>query len=156
MPIYIDVELHGSIPAGIVPEIIHRYKLHLEGVLGDTGVDLIRAYLPTQYMYLGFNGGDPYYNPVPPNAGALVASIHTDRAAADHQLIVGDDLVYGPWIEGVAVGNTFIWPGRIQRGLSARFPGYHTFRKITQVLDAAVSDIAYREIQPYIREINDY
>jgi hypothetical protein len=156
MPIEINVEIHGSIPDGVVPDILHRYKIHLEGVLGDMSVNLIRAYLPTQYMYLGNNGGTPYKNPVPPGAGALVASIHTDRTADDAQLVVGDDLIYGPWIEGVAIGNTFFWPGRVRAGLSPRFPGYHTFRKITQVIDRAATDIAYEEIQPYIEEINVY
>jgi hypothetical protein len=156
MTIYIDVTLRGSIPAGIVPGIIHRYKVHLEGVLGDMSVNLIRACLPTQYMYLGNNGGDPRHNPIPPNAGALVASIHTRRDTQDSELVVGDDLIYGPWIEGVAVGNTFFYPGRVKRGMGGRFPGYHTFRKMTQIVDSATPDIAYTEIQPYIREINDY
>lgn len=156
MTIFIDVTLHGSIPAGVAPGIINRYKMHLEGVLGDMGVNLVRAYLPTQYMYLGNHGGDPRHNPIPPNAGALVASIHTRRDTIDSNLVIGDDLIYGPWIEGVAVGNTFFYPGRVRRGMSARFPGYFTFRKMTQVLDIATPDIAYTEIQPYIREINSY
>jgi len=158
MGIEIIVTLQGSIPAGVAPAIIHRYKVHLEGVLGDMGVNLVRAYLPTQYMYLGHNGGvaGSYKNPVPPNAGALVASIHTRRDTTDAQLVIGDDLIYGPWIEGVAIGNTFFYPGRVRKGLTGRFPGYHTFRKMTQVLDNATPDIAYTEIQPYIREINDY
>jgi hypothetical protein len=156
MPIFIDVTLHGSIPAGVAPAIIHRYKVHLEEKLGDLGVNLVRAYLPTQYMYLGQHGGTPRKNPVPPGAGALVASIHTRRDTTDAQLVVGDDLIYGPWIEGVAIGNTFFYPGRVRAGQSARFPGYHTFRKMTQVLDQATPDIAYTEIQPYIREINNY
>src|ERR1700679_2590958 len=58
--IIIDVQLHGSIPEMIVGDILHRYKIHVEDLLGDMAVDMIRAYLPTQYMYLGANGGDPY------------------------------------------------------------------------------------------------
>jgi len=156
MTIHIDVTIHGSIPAMITDGIIHRYKVHLEEKLGEMGVNLVRAYLPTQYMYLGRHGGTPRKNPIPPGAGALVASIHTRRDTTDAQLVIGDDLIYGPWIEGVAIGNTFFWPGRVRKGLSGRFSGYHTFRKMTQVLDRATPDIAYTEIQPYIREINNY
>jgi hypothetical protein len=156
MTIHFDVNLHGSIHTGVVGDIIHRYKVDLEGTLGDMGVDMIRSYLPTQYMYLGNNGGWPYHNPIPPDAGALEASIYTRRDSVDSQLVTTDSAIVGPWIEGVAIGNSFIWPGRIRHGLGGRFPGYFAFRKMTQVLDLATSNVAYTEIQPYIREINDY
>jgi hypothetical protein len=156
MTIFITVNLRGPISDGLSADILHRYKIHIEKVLADMGVNLIRAYLPTQYMYLGNNGGWAYHNPVPPDAGALVASIHTQDAVTDGQLVTTDSAIVGPWIEGVAIGNTFFWPGRVRRGLSPRFPGYHTFRKMTQVLDSAAHDIAYTELQPYIEELNDY
>jgi hypothetical protein len=150
-----DVSLHGAIADDMVEPILDRYAHHLEGVLADKGVAMIRAYLPTQYMYLGANGGDPFRNRVPPGAGHLVTTIH-DISVADYALIVQDEGVYGPWIEGEAIGNNFFWPGRVRRGLSPRFSGYHTFRKIADALDDMAEEVAEEEIQYYIREINNY
>jgi hypothetical protein len=156
MGIRLYVDLSGAIISGYAAEEIHRYKLDLEDTLADIAVDTIRTYLPTQYMYLGNNGGDPRYNPVPPGAGELEESIHSRRVSDDYELVIGDDVIYGPWIEGVAVGNTFFWPGRVRRGLSPRFPGYHAFRLATQIVDNMAEEVAYAELPRYIEEINSY
>jgi hypothetical protein len=134
---------------------IKRYRRRISQAIADEGVRLIRAYLPTQYMYLGHHGGDPHHNPVPPNAGELAASIVTDRVRTDRVLIRGDMVTYGAWIEGIDDRNLIVWPGRLRRGLSGRFPGYHTFRIIRQVLDERAKGIAERELPRYLKEIND-
>jgi hypothetical protein len=152
--IYIDVNISGPIWEGRAPGIIRRYRDHLLDALGDEAIGRIRAYLPTQYMYLGHNGGTPFRNPVPPDAGRLEASIHSYREAPELAIVTDDPIIYGPWIEGIAIGNTFFWPGRVRAGLSPRFPGYHTFRIITGQLVVESGVIADREIQPFIVELN--
>jgi hypothetical protein len=154
--IWMEVNLHGAIAEGLADGIMERYRSHLEDELGNKGASMTRAYLPTQYMYLGHNGGNPKNNPIPGDAGFLVSTIHKDISVDNHTLVVQDEAIYGPWIEGIAVGNTFFWPGRVSRGMSPRFEGYHTFRKITGVLNDMAFDIAMQELPPYLHEINDY
>lgn len=154
--IEIRVDAHGAIVDGFAVAEITRYTRHVEDVLGDRAVTMIRAYLPSQYMYLGHNGGDPRHNPIPADAGRLQESIHTERSVADSEVVVGDAVTYGAWIEGVSSLNAVVWPGRARRGLSSRFPGYHTFRVMTQVLRDVAVDIAYSELPTYIEEINTY
>jgi hypothetical protein len=105
-------------------------------------------------MYLGHNGGDSRHNPVPPNAGALAASVVAEMQTQEQYLIRGDRVTYGPWIEGVDALNNVVWPGRIRRGLSPRFPGYHTFRIIADELNIKAPGIAEIEITPYLGELN--
>lgn len=150
------VDLKGAIAHGAAGPIMHRYKINLEQKLAERGQRMIRAYLPTQYMYLGNNGGDPISNPIPPDAGRLQESVVTDFVADDYYLVKTDEAIVGPWIEGIAVGNTFIWPGRIRRGLSPRFPGYHAFRHATQVLNDVAFEVAQTELPYYIEQINTY
>lgn len=150
----VKIDLSGPVADGLAPGIMYRYARHVETVLGDRAVTDIRAYLPTQYMYLGHNGGDPFHNPVPGNAGALQASIHSERARPEEVLVTDDPATYGAWIEGVDALNAVHWPGRVRRGLSPRFPGYHAFRKIAQQLRAEAPSIAEGELPPFILEMN--
>lgn len=156
MEFHIGVDLHGAIVSGFAVEEMHRYKLGVEEVIAKRGVSMIRAYLPTQYMYLGHDGGNPESNPVPPDAGALAASITNELSTEESQVIRGDLVHYGAWIEGTDTLNAKVWEGRVDRGLSARFPGYHTFRIIAQELDKMAGDIAERELPRYIEAINVY
>lgn len=115
-------------------------------------------YLPTQYMYLGHNGGDPVHNPIPADAGYLVSTIHSRRETADSVLVLDGgypQVIYGPWIEGIAPGNFYIWPGRIRRGLSPRFPGYHAFQKVAFDVQAVAADLAEEKLPPYLAALND-
>lgn len=156
MDLEINVGLRGAIVDGFAVEEMHRYKLRVEEVIAEHGVSMIRTYLPTQYMYLGHSGGNPKSNPVPPGAGTLAASVVNELQVDESQVIRGDLVTYGAWIEGVDALNMRIWGGRVQRGLSPRFPGYHTFRIITQELDKIAEDIAYAELPRYIEAINVY
>lgn len=154
MKITFDTSVSGPLFDGTAPAIIKRYTEKVGAVIGDKAVSDIRAYLPTQYMYLGHSGGDPRHNPIPGNAGALQASIVAERASSERVMVYGDRVTYGAWIEGVSDLNAVIWPGRLRRGLPGRFPGYHTFRIIAQELNKEASDIAYREMPPYLAELN--
>lgn len=149
----ITIDAHGSIFDGRAEAIVSRYAHDLQEKLADTGVSWIRAYLPTQYMYLGHNGGNPKDNPIPANAGYYQSVIH-HVDSGDSVLIHDTPCVYGPWLEGVGSKNPVVWPGRLKRGLSGRFDGYHTFKVISQRLDAAATGIAYEMLPKYVEEIN--
>lgn len=151
----VSVEAQGPLFQMGTPEaIMARYREMVGNEIAEEGQRRIRAYLPTQYMYLGNSGGDPKHNPVPPNAGFLAASVRVDRVVSDSAIITTDPVIYGPWIEGIAPGNEREWPGRVARGLPGRFPGYHTFRIIGQELNAEADAIAYRVLPQYIAELN--
>lgn len=149
-----EVSFQGPLFDGRAGPIIHRYAEHLASVISDRAVTDIRAYLPTQYMYLGHHGGDIRHNPVPANAGELAASVVAERQTDERYLVRGDRVTYGAWIEGDSAMNNVVWPGRIRRGLSPRFPGYHTFRIIADELNVEASGIAETEILPYLGELN--
>lgn len=153
MLIYLDLSRHGPFFNGGIPVIMDRYCRHLEDVIGDDAVARIRAYLPDQYMYLGHHGGTPRFNPIPPNAGELEAAIHSERQVRDAVVVNDDPVTYGAWIEGVDSRNLIVWPHR-RNPPPRRFPGYHTFRTITQILNVEAADIAYRELPTYLEEMN--
>jgi len=159
MAIIVTVDGSGPVFDGEWEPIMHTYQIRLEDKLGDMAVDRIRAYLPTQYMYLGHNGGDPINNPPPPDAGFLVAHIMAHRETMDSVMVTDGGypaMIYGPWIEGVAPGNEYFGiTGRMKRGLPGRFQGYHAFRRTADYLNAAVEDIATIELQPYLEALND-
>lgn len=154
MAIEIQVDIKGPLFDGRAEAAIFAYCRHVENKLGHTGQSMIRAYLPTQYKYLGHNGGSPAFNPIPPNAGNLVANIETHRELTDLVLITDGNVFYGPWIEGVDAANWIVWPHR-RNPPPRRFPGYFAFRKITTVLNLSAESIAIEDLPPFLRIMND-
>jgi hypothetical protein len=148
-----DITAKGPVVEGTTAPIMDAYDRRVTDVLGDLAVQLIKAYLPTQYMYLGMNGGSPRFNPIPANAGTYQSGIHTDRVSDDVNLVHDTPVVYGPWLEGVGSRNPIVWPHH-RNPPPRRFPGYHTFRKMAQVVNVHKYDIAERELQPFIRTLN--
>ena len=140
-------------------DILFAYKQAVLNHLSDTAVRRIKEYLPTQYMYLGHNGGNPKDNPIPPDAGYLVSTIHQRRETTDSHLVLDGgypQVIYGPWIEGIAPGNTYFGAkGRMKRGLGPRFPGYHAFQKTTHEIQAVAADLAYEDLPPFLAALND-
>jgi hypothetical protein len=154
----ISVDAKGPVFDGRWVGIMYRYKQAVLDKLSDTSVHRIKEYLPTQYMYLGHNGGNPRDNPVPPDAGYLVSTIHQRRETEDSHLVLDGgypQVIYGPWIEGIGPGNFYIWPGRIRRGLSPRFPGYHAFQKTAHEVQMVASDLAEEVLPPYLAALNE-
>lgn len=49
------------------------------------------------------------------------------------------NVIYGPWLEGTG-----------SRNATTRFKGYHTFRQVTQRIDARSVDIAQRVLDGYL------
>lgn len=153
MSITIHCSIHGSLVDGMAEREMNRFKSHVVETVGEVGVTAIRNYLPTQYMYLGHHGGTPEFNPTPANAGALQASIHAEHQSPNATMIT-DAVTYGAWIEGIDPLNLVVWPHR-RNPPPRRFPGYHTFRKIAQNLQAGeAAVIAQRELPPYLTAMN--
>jgi hypothetical protein len=155
----ITIDASGPVFDGRWAGIMYAYCRRVEEHIGNEGVRKIRTYLPTQYMYLGHNGGDPTHNPIPQNAGYLVSQIHWDRSMAN-AVVVNDGgypaMIYGPWIEGIGPGNFYFGAaGRSRRGLPARFPGYHAFRKATFELNMEAVDLAEEDLPPFLAALND-
>jgi hypothetical protein len=153
MELTLDVTATGPIFDGRAEAAVSRYREHIENVLSDLAVTRIQAYLPTQYMYLGNNGGTPAFNPVPPDAGYLASQVHYERATEDSNIVTDDPVTYGAWIEGTDDLNMVVWPHR-RNPPPRRFPGYHAFRRIAQQLDVEAQQIAEREFAPYYEEMN--
>jgi hypothetical protein len=149
----ITVDASGPVFDGRADAIGHMAADHIRDVIADIAVTDVRAYLPTQYMYLGHHGGTPEFNPVPPDAGALAASVYSEIQVDNSALIRGDRVTYGPWIEGVSSLNMIVWRHR-RNPPPRRFPGYHTFRIIAQEINARAGVIAQRELPPFIEEMN--
>ena len=139
----IEISTRGPLFDGRAEAAMHAYTREVERYIADKAVSRIRAYLPTQYMYLGHHGGTPEDNPVPPNAGWLQANIIATEQV-DDVVVTDNDVVYGPWIEGVS-----------SRNMTSRFKGYHTFRLIGQQLEMEAGVLAEEIIGPYLREMND-
>lgn len=152
------VDASGAVFDGAWEGILFAYKHAVEDHVAAVGVRRIREYLPTQYMYLGFNGGDPENNPIPSNAGYLVSTVHSERDSPN-SVYVRDggypEVIYGPWIEGIAPGNLYFGgKGRTKRGLSPRFPGYHAFRKISFELNAESATLAEEDLPIFLAALN--
>lgn len=113
----------------------------VEDNIAHEAVNRIREYLPTQYKYRGHSGGNPQDNPVPDDAGYYEASIHADSSSGN--MVVTDDAVYGPWLEGVSSVNQ-----------AKRFPGYGTFRKISQEVDKEATTMAEAALPPHLAIMN--
>lgn len=154
----IEVDASGPVFDGSWEDIMTMYRLRVETELSNRGVRIIREYLPTQYMYLGHNGGDPVNNPVPPNAGYLVSQIHWEIATANSTIVTDGGypaMIYGPWIEGIGPGNMYFgMKGRMERGISPRFPGYHAFARATTILNIEKVSLAEEFLPPYLAALN--
>jgi hypothetical protein len=139
----VEITVSGPVFDGRAEAAAAAFCRHWEEEMGDKGVAMIRAYLPTVYQYLsnpaslGFHGTKNHFIP-----GYYQSVIHK-LDAGDSVLIHDTPCVYGPWLEGVG-----------SRNATTRFKGYHTFRIIAQQLDRMAVDVAYAELPPYIEEMN--
>jgi hypothetical protein len=95
---------------------------------------MVQAYLPGSYRR---DRPDPH-------PGLYESSIHTERSVVDHLIITDTPVVYGPWLEGVGSRNYPV----------TRFAGYHTFRRVSQLLDSMAEVKADSELTPYVERLN--
>jgi hypothetical protein len=69
--------------------------------------------------------------------------VQLDVSQADVE-IYDDNVIYGPWLEGVGSRNSPV----------TRFPGYATFRRTTQQVEAAVDESVKDALETYYQEMN--
>jgi hypothetical protein len=151
--ITVKVDLDGPAFKGMAPAELDIYARHVEDKLGELAVTRIRNYLPMQYMYLGHNGGNPYANPVPTDAGRLEASIVSERMSPEMVQVNDSGILYGPWIEGIHPGNFVVTPHN-RNPPPRRFPGYFTFRKVAASIEADSGPLAEAWLPPYLAMMN--
>lgn len=124
-----DVITSGPLFDGRADAIMDRYIEQSRQDIAQEGVNRIHAHLEEVLKH---------------NSGIYEAHIHTERQA-DDLVITDTPIVYGPWLEGTGSRN---FP-------RTRFPGYRTFRLISQRLEAEAGEIAQRTLDHgYIEELN--
>lgn len=74
--------------------------------------------------------------------GRYYSSIDVKRDG-DGVSIDGDNVIYGPWLEGVG-----------SRNRTTRFKGYFTFRKVAQWLNAVAGHMADRQIDREVKRLS--
>jgi hypothetical protein len=90
----------------------------------------------------GYNDVQRYLSSVLRHPTGYYQSQVTVHSEGGDVIVDGDDVVYGPWLEGVG-----------SRNQSTRFKGYFTFRKISQLLEAKSSRIADRIADRHSRRL---
>jgi len=123
----------GPVFDGRAIVIVDAGIIRVKETLAKEGVAIIRHRLSEVYQY----------NPRPPNAGFYQSQIRAEMSVED-VVITDGDVVYGPWLEGVGSRNSPV----------TRFPGYHTFRKVTQQLNTIAGPEANIIFRPFVEELN--
>lgn len=100
----------------------------IQDTVAQAGVNMIQQRLPEVLQH---------------PTGYYASMVHTEQAAAD-RIITDTPVVYGPWLEGVGSRNSPV----------TRFAGYHTFRQVTQQLDAAATPLAAAALAPFVVAAN--
>jgi hypothetical protein len=67
---------------------------------------------------------------------------YESHVRAEQHTVTDGGVIYGPWLEGVG-----------SRNRTTRFKGYFTFRRTTQQIQAKASEIAERDIPPYLERM---
>lgn len=138
-----DVIMTGPVFDGRAEAYVKVYEHNTVALLAERGAAWIKEFLPTRYKYLGHFGGNPDDNPVPPDAGYYESRVHAAYVSSEEYRITDDEVVYGPWLEGVS-----------NRNETSRFKGYSAFRLGAQQLDHDAEAFANIQIQPYIGMMN--
>jgi hypothetical protein len=127
MPVEIILKKSGPLFDGRAKRDVTEYLFAATGAVAGEGVNLVRA-----------SGRSDYQHPT----GYYESQVQTDLAH-DGTLVWDSDVIYGPWLEGVS-----------SRNQTTRFKGYHTFRKMTPVLDKRARAIAYRILDRFVERMN--
>jgi hypothetical protein len=76
--------------------------------------------------------------------GFYESNIQTERIEATASRVHDNNVIYGNWLEGTSSRN---------RGRPG-FPGYHTFRVVTQQMDSKTKQVADQILPKYLRRMN--
>ena len=125
-----EVHTHGPLFDGEASVILDRYILQARQDVADEGITRVHHHLGEVLRH---------------NTGRYESRIHRERRV-DSDIITDTPVVYGPWLEGVGSRNS----------PKTRFPGYKTFRLVSQGLDTDAGDIAERTLHDghYLEELN--
>jgi len=125
-----DTSTHGPVFDGEAEAILDRYSQAAREKIAQEGISRIHFHLGEVLRH---------------DTGRYEAAIHAEPQV-DDIVITDTPVVYGPWLEGTGSRN---FP-------KTRFRGYHTFRLVSQMLDADAGDIAERELRDggFIEELN--
>lgn len=128
--ISVEVDTSGPLFNGLAEEAMRAYVKDVPAVVAREGKIMVRERLhqvlkhPTGY----------YESRVRIYAGGSLGRV-----------IVGDNVIYGAWLEGVGSRNSPV----------TRFKGYRTFREVGQALDHLSGGIAERLLhEKYLRRMN--
>lgn len=122
----VNIELKGPLFDGRATAAVEDFLNEAKLEVGNEGTDLVD-------IWLGLHLKNP--------TGFYESQIVADRRADD--IVINDnDVVYGPWLEGVS-----------SRNQSTRFKGYRTFRVATQDLQESAPDIADKVLQKYLSDM---
>lgn len=108
-------------------DIVRAYLFEAERDIADEGAMLVRDIGQRSFRYLH---GPPTFK--------WRDSVGVSRTFGG--LIVRENVIYGPWLEGVS-----------QRNMSTRFKGYAMFRRAAQLLDSEAYLIAQRSLPLYLK-----
>lgn len=124
----VEVEAEGPVFDGRWEPAFEKFYTRAENAVADEGVDMVLAAL-----------GGVLREPT----GYYESQVIAERVA-DYAQVVGDNVIYGAWLEGVGSRNSPV----------TRFPGYFTFRMVTPRLAEHVAEIVERTALPeLIREL---
>ncbi|MDQ7910257.1 hypothetical protein RB614_37765 [Phytohabitans sp. ZYX-F-186] len=110
-------------------EAVRSFLLESEREVAEEGVDLVRYVGGKSFRYL---------SSVP--TGNFARGVQASRTFGGWT--VRDDVIYGPWLEGVS-----------KRNAATRFKGYALYRRAAQLLGTTAHLIAERVLPLYLRRM---
>jgi hypothetical protein len=119
----VSVTFHGPLFDGRADVALEAFPIAAAAAIGDAAYLDIRRTL-----------GRVLRNPT-----GFYESRVQHTMAGDQGFVHDSNVIYGPWLEGTG-----------SRNATTRFKGYHTFRLVTQRIDARCVDIAQGVLDGYL------
>ncbi len=120
------VSYDGSLFNGVADRLLVRMQAELEKAIATRAEQLISERLDRVLRH---------------PTGFYQSQIAVRREGG-HYVVNDNDVIYGPWLEGVG-----------SRNQTTRFKGYATFRKVTQLMERQSTRIGERMLDRYARRM---
>ncbi len=128
--ISVDVDTSGPMFNGLAREAVVAYAHEVTGVVAREGKVMVK---------------DRLHQVLKHPTGFYESRIRAYNQGALGAVIIGDNVIYGAWLEGVGSRNSPV----------TRFKGYRTFRVVGQALDHLAGGIAESLLrEKYIGRMN--
>lgn len=125
----VEVIANGPLFDGRAPLLADRFLVEAMAVIAEAAEETVDRNLAASIRH---PSDPPYYQ----------SQINVARRDLD--LVVNDnDVIYGPWLEGVG-----------SRNKTTRFKGYTSFRRAQQEIDQKVDILVYPTLARFITEVN--